>query len=317
MHPFMKLAFTVFCVAIVCPSLPAQESANEYFVRDCVVTLIDDPTLFSGKPGLLEEVPKEGDKVAQEEIVALVDDTEAKLAYRAAWYELSVTKKTAENDVDIRYAKAQELVTQAEVDEVVEANQRAPNAISQSEVRRRRFQHDRSILATEQATRDHTLAELQVQVSQAKVDSAAQEVAMRRVKSPITGVVTEVYGQVGEWVNAGDPIAKLIRLDKVRVVGYVEAQKWAPSEIKGRTVTVEVTLSGNRQQQLQGKIDFAGYVIDGTGRYKVWSDIDNIEENGDYVIRPGMDATMSIKVSESINLTNVDSAAGQRPELSR
>lgn len=317
MNSFFKSGLTIFCAALLCPSLTAQESSGDLFVTDCLVTLIDDPTLFSGKPGLLKEVPKEGDPVTDEQEVARVDDTEAVLAYQAAKYKLTVAEKEAENDVNIRYARAQELVTQAEVDEVVEANKRSANAISLSEVRRRKFQHQRSILGTEQETLTHILAGLQVKVSKAELDAATQEVAMRRIKSPITGVVTEVYGQVGEWINAGDPVAKLIRLDKVRVVGYIDAKKWAPSDIKGRIVTVEVTLSGDRQQQFTGTIDHAGFVIDGTGRYKIWTDIDNRDDGGGFVIRPGMDATMSINLSESINLTNVGASKARRPELSR
>ncbi len=322
-----KSGLTIFCTMLLytgllytvlpCPSLTAQERSGDHFVTDCIVTLIDDPTVFSGKPGLLKKVPKKGDHVTESQIVAQVDDTEAQLALQAAGYELIVAEKQAENDVDIRYAKEQENVTQAEVDEVVEANKRASNSISQSEVRRRKFQHRRSILATEQATRDHILAELQVEVSKAQRDAANQEVLMRSIKSPIVGVVTEVYGQVGEWVNAGDPIAKLIRLDKVRVIGYIDAKKWAPNEIKGRSVTVEVTLTRDRRQQFKGTIDYVAFEIDGTSNYQIWSDIDNRDEGGDFVIRPGADATMSINMNESINLTNIGADAGQRPELSR
>ena len=136
------------CTVLLCTALTAQEPSGDHFVTDCIVTLIDDPTVFSGKPGLLKKVPKKGDHVTAAQIVAQVDDTEAQLALQAAGYELIVAEKQAENDVDIRYAKEQENVTQAEVDEVEEANKRARNSISKSEVRRRKFQHRRSILAT-------------------------------------------------------------------------------------------------------------------------------------------------------------------------
>jgi multidrug resistance efflux pump len=266
------------------------------------VILINDPTLFAAKPGRLVEGPNEGDRVQAGQVIARIDDTEALLSYQAATYEKEVAQKKAENDVDIRYAEAQEKVTEAEYDEAVEANERARGAMSQSEIRRRKFQHKRSGLATEQARRDHILAQIEVKVADAKLQAAKHDWETRRLTSEINGVVSERFMQVGEWANAGDPVAKLMQLDKIRVLGYVEANRIARNDVIGKPVMIDVRLTGSRVERIQAKIDHAGFEVDGAGTYKVWADIDNIGEGGDFAIHPGCTAKMVIDISGRLGL---------------
>lgn len=263
-------------------------------VRDAQVILINDPTIFAGKPGRLTAGPEEGDIVALGDVVARVDDTEALLSLKAAMVEEDVAKKQAENDVDIRYAEAQELVTLAEYDEAVEANRRAKGAMSESEIRRRRFQHKRSGLATEQARKDRLIAMAQVKVATAKVQAAKHEWETRRITSAVGGVVSQRFAQVGEWVNAGDPIAKLMQLDQVRVIGYVDADAIGRNDVIGKKVVVEVSLTGNRKERISAEISHAGFQVGSDNTYKVWADIKNIVEGNQYAIHPGCAARMMI-----------------------
>ena len=274
----------------------AQESGG-IEVQNCQIILINDPTLYAAKPGRLIAGPSEGDRVQKDQVIAKIDFTEALLSLKAAMVEKDVAVKQAENDVDIRYAEAQEKVTEAEYEEAVEANKRAAGALSQSEVRRRKFQHARSGLATEQARRDHEMAQMQVEVADAKVQAARHDYETRHIKSEINGVVSERYMQVGEWVNAGDPIAKLMQLDKIRVLGWVDASRLGRNEVIGKPVSIEVTLTGNRVERIPAQISHAGFEVDASGSYKIWADIDNIEENGEYAIHPGCTAHMIIDLS--------------------
>ena len=263
-------------------------------VRDAQVILINDPTVFAAKPGRLTAGPEEGNIVAAGDVVARIDDTEALLSLKAAMVEEDVAKKQADNDVDIRYAEAQELVTLAEYEEALEANKRAPGALSESEVRRRKFQHKRSGLATEQARKDHIIAKAQVKVATAKVQAARHEWETRRIKSEIGGVVSQRFAQVGEWVNAGDPIAKLMQLDKVRVIGYVDADSIARNDVIGKSVVIEVRLTGNRRERIPARITHAGFQVGTDNTYKVWADIENILDGNQFAIHPGCPARMMI-----------------------
>ncbi len=293
----MRIAL-VYSLLMLTSVADAQQERSGLEVNECQIITIKDPTLYATKPGRLTAAPEEGDVVSVGSVVAKIDDKEALLSLRAAMIEEAIAKKQAENDVDIRYAEAQEKVTEAEYQEALDTNKRAPGTISESETRRRKFQHKRSGLATEQARRDHVIAVENVKLATAKVQVAEHEWKTRRVTSEIAGVVSERYAQVGEWVNAGDPIAKLMQLDRVRVLGWVNAAGIARNEVIGKDVVVEITLGGGKPpRRIPARLNHAGFQVTADATFKVWADIPNIQEDGQFLIQPGCDATMHIDVN--------------------
>ena len=293
----MRRILSLSLMLIASVAVAQERSGIE--VQNAQVILINDPTIFAGKPGRLTAGPEEGDIFAADEAIARVDDTEALLNLKAAMVEEDVAKKQAANNVDIRYAEAQEEVTMAEYEEALAANRKAKNAMSESEIRRRKFQHERSKLATEQARNDHIIAQAQVKVATAKVQAAKHEWDTRRIKAPVGGVVSQRYAQVGEWVNAGDPIAKLMQLDEVRVIGYVDSNSIARNDVIGKKVVIEVSLTGNRKERYAAEISHAGLQVGTDNTYKVWADIKNVIERNQYVIHPGSAARMMIDTGDA------------------
>ena len=306
--------------AFLAQSTVAQEKIG-VDVQNCQVILINDPVLFATKPGKLVIAPEEGMRVNKGEMIAQIDDTESRLGYEEALLRLEAAQMAAENDVDVRYAEAQEKVTQAEVDEAVEANKRAPGAISESQVRRRKFQHERSGLATEQARLEFKKTDLEAKIALATAKKAKHDLETRQLTSEITGVVSERLKQVGEWAREGDPIARLMQLDEIRVLGYVPADRIARNEVIGKPVLIDVHLTGNRVERIKAKIDHAGFEVDQAGTYKVWADIKNIDDGGDFAIHPGCTARMIIDVDGRLGLNaggpTFISAPGSQPTTNK
>ncbi len=96
-------------------------------------------------------------------------------------------------------------------------------------------------LSIEKAEKDMDVAGLQARVSQAELDAAAANVEHRRMTSPLDAVVVELSSHEGEWVQAGDPMMRLMRIDLLRVEGLLDAKNYRFSEIQGRPVQVTVT----------------------------------------------------------------------------
>lgn len=288
------LAMTAVSFAV----LRGQETSSigdDYRVPNgCLVTAIHEPVIATGKPGRLVSVPKEGDEITVDGVIARIDDEEARYALEASNYEYLVAQKQAANDVDIQYARAQAKVTEAEYQEALDAIALVRRALSPNEVRRRKFSHRRSELAVVQAIRDGQVAKLTAQAKEASLKLAQAEVDKRQIRSSVDGVVAEVFRQNGEWVSAGDPIARLVQLSKLRVEGFVESEKWAPAEVMGRTVTVEVKLARGEVQKIDGLISFVGTDIGANDEFRVWAEIENREQGGSYTVLPGMQADMVI-----------------------
>jgi HlyD family secretion protein len=84
---------------------------------------------------------------------------------------------------------------------------------------------------------DRSVAEAQLREGQAAVAAAQRRSAQSEVRSPLSGVVYSVLARAGAYVNAGDLIANIGRLDKLRVRVYVDEPELGRVAI-GQPVTI-------------------------------------------------------------------------------
>jgi hypothetical protein len=126
------------------------------------------------------------------------------------------------------------------------------------------------------------------------------------VKSPIAGVVEQRYKDVGEWVQPGEPIMQVIRMDQLRIEGFLPADEVFPTDVVNKDVSVEVVFkksaddAGNQLlEPFAGKLTFVSNQVQAGGEYKVWAEVKNRQTpEGQWVLRPGMVATMKIKLAD-------------------
>jgi multidrug resistance efflux pump len=161
---------------------------------------------------------------------------------------------------------------------------------------RLRLEWEKSGLQIEQAQLERQLADLAAKVKEAEVETAEIEIRRRLVKSPIDGEVVDVQANQGEWLQVGAPLAHVVRTDKLRVEGYVDAARWDPERIRGRPVTVEVTLADARRETFEGRISFVSPLVESGGDYRVFAEVANRKSPGseEWLLRAGQTATMVI-----------------------
>jgi multidrug efflux pump subunit AcrA (membrane-fusion protein) len=280
-------------------SLIAQSGAaapSSVTLENCYVTQIEEVQVPAQEAGVLKELAvKEGDMVQQGQPIGQIDDVEARMQQRVAAYELRVAKEKADSDVNIRYSKASADVAKAEYDQAVEANRRLPGTKPMAEVRRLELKWKESNLSIEQAQMNQRIAGLESQVAQARLEAAGVGIERRQITAPIDAVVLKLHHHQGEWVQPGDPVVHIIQLNRLWVEGFVDAEKVSPSEVDGKPVQVAVVLARGRQVTVPGRIVFAKPVIEGN-TYLVRAEVENRQENGFWMLSPGMPARMTIQV---------------------
>ena len=112
----------------------------------------------------------------------------------------------------------------------------------------------------------------------------------RRLVAPFdAAVVVELKKHVGEWVQQGEPVMRLVRMDRLRVNGGLDAKDFHPAEIKGRPVQVVVTLPNNREERFSGTIVYVKPMVEGK-MFQVRAEIQNRPLNKGWVVYPGMNA---------------------------
>jgi len=271
-------------------------------LRSCQVSLIDDIDVPAKESGVLTDLPvREGSLVTEGDVIAKVDQRIAILQEKAALNRLQVADKEATNRISVEYAKATAEVAWAEILAAEAANARVPGTVTTSELRRLKLQHYEATQSIKNAEKKLEIAALQANVARAELDAAKEGVDRRQVRSPLTGEVTKRYKNKGEWVQPGEPVLRMIRLDVLRVEGQVDPNLYSPSEIDGRPVTVEVALERGRREQFKGKIVFADPTIQSNNTYRVWAEVNNgLSPDGrHWLLGPGRTATMTIHLNNT------------------
>lgn len=297
--------YPIIVVLLFAPGPPAADVPSgaaappiEITRQRCLVSVINEAQVPAKEAGVLSDIPvSEGREVAVGDLLARIDDTQAKMAFRAAQFNFQVAQEKASDDVNVRYSTAAAAVAEAEYLQAVEANKRVPGTVPQAELRRLLLTWRRTQLEIERSQMELRVAGLESKVKEAEVEAALENVRRREIASPLEGVVVEVYRHLGEWVEPGDPVMHVVQMNRLRVETFLDARQVAPSEVLGRAVVVEVELARGRRQKFQGRLVFADPRVQAGAEYRVWVEVDNRQENGFWLLRPGLEAEMTIRLN--------------------
>ena len=288
-----------FPVAWGCTFAAAADDASraDPVLQRCLVSLIEEAKVPAREAGVLVELGvREGDVVEKGALIAKIDDSQPQMERRKAKAEHDQAVAKAESDVDVRYSIAAELVAEAEHKKALESHAKVPGSVTEVERDRLKLNEKKGELQIEQAQLEQRLNVIAAQSKEVEVMAAESAIDRRLIKSPLDGMVVQVFPHQGEWMQPGDPLARVVRTDRLRVEGYVDSAKWDPEQVRDRPVTVEVPLAGDRRETFTGRIVFVSPLVESGGDYRVFAEVDNRQEPGSqlWLLRPGQTATMTI-----------------------
>jgi multidrug efflux pump subunit AcrA (membrane-fusion protein) len=265
-------------------------------VQYCQVFLIHDVDIPARETGQLRELfVEEGELLTAGTVLAQIDDREGVLQKQAAELERDAAIARAGDDIEVRYAVKSSELAEVELDQSLDINRKSPGAVPISEIRRLQLARHRSEMQIDRSELDLRVAQMTAGVQDALVQAADESIRRRRIISPFDGMVIEVFRQVSEWVNAGEPVARMVRLDELSVDGFLSGTDYDMASIADADVVVEVTLPRGRQARFDGKIVFVNPLIQGGNKFRIRATVLNRREAGHWLLRPGMTATMIIQ----------------------
>jgi multidrug resistance efflux pump len=285
----------------VSAAAPAEAGASVTVSR-CLVSLSEEAQVPAQEAGLLVTVAaREGQQVSVRDVLGQIDATQAEVDQRVAKLQLSVAQEKAGNDINLRYSRAAADVAKAEYDAALTINRQSPRTVPEVEVNRLQLVWRKATLQIEQSQQDQKVFGLEAQVRQAELEAAQAQVARRQICSPLDGVVVKCYRHAGEWVKPGDPAFHVVRMDRLRIEGFLSESRYAPAQIDGRPVSIEVALSGGRRARFTGKIVFVSPLVQAGGEYRLWAEVLNRQEDQHWLLRPGQLAEMTVQLDNSRN----------------
>lgn len=232
---------------------------------------------------------------------------------------LQIAERKADNEIRVLAAKKAEAVAKNELDRAARARAKFVDSVSESEIeglqliydkagleaRQAQFERqidvvqaqveqaeasvrqlniERSAIALDAAAAGHRVKQLQVALHEQQAELAELIAEQHRFVAPFGGVVAETYHGAGDWVAAGDPVVRVIRLDRLRAEGFIDASA-LPGLRPRQPVTLMIEIPGQPPAQRSGEITFVGSEIDPVNNeVRVWVEFDN--PAGD--VLPGM-----------------------------
>ncbi|HND55413.1 MAG TPA: efflux RND transporter periplasmic adaptor subunit [Pirellulaceae bacterium] len=262
-------------------------------VKGALVKLIERAEIPARQAGTLTSIAvEEGAQVTTAQVLAGIDDDEARLQRQRAEQELQIAQRKAENDVELRGAEEELAVAERDLKRGKDAREALKQAVSPAELDRLQLRASQARLRAEKARHELEVARLTQLQRSTDLELATLALQRRRVVAPFDGIVVETYRHRGEWVEPGEKIMRIIRLDRVRAEGFADADSDSvTANLVGRQATLVVEPPGRPALRFTGKVVFVSPEIDPVNRQtRVAAEFENRELR----LQPGMRGTLTI-----------------------
>jgi HlyD family secretion protein len=247
------------------PDLPAVPFAK--VMRETLVSTLPangkvEPIEWSAvraeSPGIIDRISvQQGQSIAKGAVLATLRFTGVQPDLSAAEAQIARAKAQladiergghnaalAEIENGLQLARFQKQASQIDLDALIRLEKK--NAATRAEVLAARNKVSESQIEIEALTRkraaligasDRSVAEAQLKEGQAAEAIARRRIAQSEIHSPLSGIVYDLPARQGAYVNSGDLVASVGRLDKLRVRVYVDEPELGRIAI-GQPVTI-------------------------------------------------------------------------------
>lgn len=182
---------------------------------------IHNTVVSSETPGIVKSIYIQSGIELKENATLVQLNTEIYQAeFEVAEAETQIAELNASNRVNVEYAMKSAAVTEKTLIKILEANRAFAKTISSTEISRLPLDLDKAVLSGQQAELELSSAQWTAKLRERKRRAAEVTLENRTVRAPFAGTVAQVHVQLGQWVNAGEPIARIIDLNRLRIEGY-------------------------------------------------------------------------------------------------
>ncbi|MEM9587353.1 MAG: HlyD family efflux transporter periplasmic adaptor subunit [Planctomycetota bacterium] len=292
----------------------ATATADGVEVQQCVVEFsqqIEVPATQAGRVASVQV--RLNDAITANQTLARLDDQQAQIQRRAAQLRVASAKSEAEDEVSERYAIKALEEAREELSMGQSAQQDVTGVIPLTQLRRMRLAVDRAELEVSLARKQRSQAGIDLALREADLSLINKRIEELSIASPIDGVVLALPRQPGEWVQAGQPVATVARIDRLHVHALVTSDTLGPHECQDARVRLSWTDTSGKgnagkptTETIVGKILSVDPQLLPGGEYRVHAEVINQQRSdspGVWKLLPGMEVQMRIESSGRVATT--------------
>ncbi|MFK7769364.1 MAG: HlyD family secretion protein [Mariniblastus sp.] len=265
---------------------------------NCTVDFMDIISLPAKEAGTIKELSvKEGDYIPAGKIVGKIDDEMYRIMLEKARMQFKMANNKASQRIAIEAAEAKYKVAKTEAN--MTSKLAGSGSKTQSEKRMADYTAEVAALEVKQAWVEQADAVDKALLDGTSVREVEARVQRHVLKTKFEAYVVELIKKEQEFVNAGDPVLRLGRMDTLWVQGVVDIKDVNAYEVQDRPVTVTVTLARNETTTFEGKIVNVGLERQGLSGYLVKAEVKNRAIGKHWVLQPLSSVKMRIHLGGS------------------
>jgi beta-lactamase regulating signal transducer with metallopeptidase domain/pyruvate/2-oxoglutarate dehydrogenase complex dihydrolipoamide acyltransferase (E2) component len=260
-------------------------------VENCVVRAhtVEVPALETGK---IEEIAvHEGSVVKVGQLLAKLADRDARAAVESRKAEVARGERLLDGDPEVRKALTALKTAQKRLELLSTAAKPATGAVTRIALIDAEGEVARAQAEVDSAQKAAEIHKLDLEKTISELRAAEQRLSQFQVRAPASGMIVKIYRQAGEWVMAGDPLARIVDPSQIRIEGFIQAPHLQPQRIVGQHVSI---WNGDGVRLASGKVAFASIEKDVNGGHRIRIACENRQEDGTWVLVPGQMVNLRI-----------------------
>lgn len=265
----------------------AQENPT---YENAVLKATNNTIVASEAPGIVRSIEvQDGSDVKAGAVLVRLNEEMYTADFQVAVEEFKIASLQAANRVNIEYAKSSAEVTEATLVKSQAANREYEGAISSTEIDRLELDLKQAVLSGDQAEMEFDAAQLTAQLKEKQLNAAKVQLENRKISAPFGGKVAQVYVQKGQWVNTGEPIARVIDLSELQIEAYLAQNFYGVVKV-GAEATFDYELAGTKYSVPAKVVFVAPEILE--RRFRVKLKVDNRDQK----YTPGVEGKLTIKL---------------------
>ena len=282
----------------ILPTPPNEVNARFHFsggwitFEKCPVFALESVEIPSQESGVIASIEvDENDTVEPNQVIGKLEGKVAELEKSVAGLQAQVAASEASDESDIKLAEA--FVEEAQLQLTIYEEMMSKGTTGSADLRQRQLALAQAKVRLTQSKAVKQQKELKSRLAQASVFLSQQKSDRLTLRTPISGTVTRIDHRPGEWVQAGTPIIKIIRLNELRVDCLVDMDQLDPTQLIDAPVKI-LSRRGTNESLFAGRIASYDPDVSAGGKIRVHAVVQNQRAGKHWLLLPGMSVNMQL-----------------------
>ena len=267
---------------------------------DCPISSVhfmEDILLPAKEPGEITTLNfKEGNFVAAGQIIAQINDENYQLELEQADMRYRIAKDTASDSTSTLAAKKKYQVASIEAKKTDRLH--GTGSKSASEKMMATYSKEIAYLEMQKADNDRKKALAEAKLALAQKRQVQSRIERCKLRSEFDGYIIEVKKQKQEYVQLGEEVLRLARMDRVWVQSVVNTKELNAHELMNKKVTVTIDLARGETAEFEGIVKFVGLERQGPELLMVKAEVTNRPINSHWILHPEAEVSMRIHLND-------------------